>query len=151
MLKRVLNTLSHGNSVSQLPGNDYERFIVLESTTPKQLSALALQIVNHYHNVAGKLIRVIIGDSSRKEGMDLYSIKHVHIMSPEPKYSDWHQAVSRAIRYCSFKFVPLVKDWTVHVNTYVSDPSMMSTPNEKNKRAMKKYEKRCFPAGKQLF
>ena len=144
LLKRVLTTLSHGNSVSQLPGKDYERFIVLESTTPKQLSSLALQIVNHHHNVSGKLIRVIIGDSSRKEGMDLYSIKHVHILSPEPKYSDWHQAVSRAIRYCSFKFVPLVKDWTVNVYTYVSNPHMMSTPNEKNKRGMKKYEKQAM-------
>jgi len=120
LLKNILNTLSHGESVTNLPGEDYKRYVVLESTTPQQISSLVLQIVNHYHNVAGKLIRVIIGDSSRKEGMDLYSIKHVHIMSPEHKYSDWHQAISRAIRYCSFKYVPLVKDWIVNIYTYIS-------------------------------
>ena len=128
LLKKVLNTLSHGESVTNLPGEDYKRFVVLESTTPQQISSLVLQIVNHYHNVAGKLIRVIIGDSSRKEGMDLYSIKNVHIMSPEEKYSDWHQAISRAIRYCSFKYVPLVKDWVVHIFTYISTTKSLSAP-----------------------
>tara|TARA_A100001015_G_scaffold181000_1_gene201471 strand:- start:6 stop:1553 length:1548 start_codon:yes stop_codon:yes gene_type:complete len=62
LLKKTLQTLQKGNSVVSLPGNDYQRFVVLESTTPKQISSLVLQILNHHHNVAGKLIRVIIGD-----------------------------------------------------------------------------------------
>lgn len=141
ILKQVANSLSHGNSITQLPGEDYKRFVVLESTTPKQISALVLYILNHHHNVSGKLIRVIIGDSSRKEGMDLYSIKNVHIVSPEYKYSDWHQAISRAIRYCSFKYVQSIKDWNVHIFTYVSTTKQMTKPNNSNKKGIKQYEK----------
>lgn len=120
ILNKVLSTLSKGDSVDNLPGEDYKRFVVLDRDTPKKLSSLILKIINHHHNVAGKLVRVIIGDNTRKEGMDLYSIKNVHVLTPERKYNDWHQAISRAIRYCSFKYVPLVKDWNVNIFTYVS-------------------------------
>lgn len=141
ILEKVLKTLHKGGSVSQLPGEDYKRFVVLESSTPKQLSSLVLQILNHHHNVAGKLIRVIVGDSSRKEGMDLYSIKNVHIVSPEYKYSDWHQAISRAIRYCSFKYVPIVKDWQVRIFTYVGTTKSVTPPGPKNKKGQKRVAK----------
>ena len=142
LLKDVLESLKKNESVTQLPGKDYNRFVVLESSTPKQISSLVLQILNHKHNVTGKLIRVIIGDSSRKEGMDLYSIKNVHILSPEYKYSDWHQAISRAIRYCSFKYVPLVKDWKVNIFTYVGYANhTLNKPSPKQKREMQRWRK----------
>lgn len=126
-LQKALDAMKQGSA--SLPGKDYERYIILQSDTPKQLAHLALQILNHYHNVAGKLIRVVIGDRSRKEGMDLYSIKHVHMISPERQYSDWHQAISRAIRYCSFKYVNNVSDWKVNIYTYVG---MNSNANSSN-------------------
>ena len=119
LLKDALNALSE-NKTPKLPGNNFNRFVVLETKTPKQISSMVLQILNHKENVSGKLIRVIIGDKSRKEGMDLFSIKHVHIVSPEIKYTDWYQAISRAVRYCSFKYVKSVKDWKIHLNMYVS-------------------------------
>ena len=128
-LQKTMEQLVSNSKVTALPGDDYKRYIVLESCTPQKVSALVLQILNHYQNVAGKLFRVVIGDRSRKEGMDLFSIKHVHILSPETKYSDWHQAISRAIRFCSFRFVPNVKDWVVNIFTYVS----MNAPRVKNR------------------
>ncbi len=143
-LKKVLEQLSHGKSVTTLPGKDYKRFVVLESSTPKSVSRVILQIVNHCHNVAGKLIRVIVGDRSRKEGMDLFSIKHVHVVSPDTKYSDWHQAISRAIRYCSFKYVPNIKDWNVNIYTYIAtnnNRSPMTIDQINMNHANKTYDK----------
>ena len=122
-VQQVLKHCNDGNieeACDELGGQDYNRYVKLESKTPQKLSATILQVLNHKANVDGRLIRVVLGDRSRKEGMDLYSIKHVHIVSPELKYSDWHQAISRAIRYCAFKFVPSVENWKVRVYTYVA-------------------------------
>ena len=130
LLKDTIEMLKNNKNVS-LPGKDYKRFVVLESSTPKTTSSMALEILNHPKNVSGKLIRVIIGDKSRKEGMDLFSIKHVHIVSTEPNYTDWHQAVSRAVRYCSFRYEKSVSDWKVNVYTYLSHDEE-STLNENN-------------------
>jgi hypothetical protein len=142
-LEGVIKKLD-GKGKSGLPGKDYNRFVVLQRDTPKKIALFVLEILNHRANVDGKLIRLVVGDSSRKEGINLYSIKHVHILSPEPRYSDWHQAISRAIRYCSFKFVKSVRDWKVNVFTYLSEfkPSCPVYESERSQLCSDFYSKK---------
>jgi superfamily II DNA or RNA helicase len=71
-------------------------------------------------NIHGEHIRFMILDSKYKEGIDLYDVKHVHIMEPPITEADLKQAIGRATRYCGQRglhFVPNV-GWKLNVHLY---------------------------------
>lgn len=71
-------------------------------------------------NVHGKNIRIIVGDSGFKEGVDLFDVKYVHILEPQLSSADFNQAVGRATRLCGqsgLEFIPN-KGWSLNVFEY---------------------------------
>ena len=73
-------------------------------------------------NVYGQHIRIMVGDSGFKEGIDLFDVKYVHLYEPQLTKADETQAIGRATRFCGQKglhFVPN-KGWQLDVFTYKS-------------------------------
>ena len=71
-------------------------------------------------NVHGQQIRIVVGDSGFKEGVDLFDIKYVHILEPQLSSADFTQAVGRATRTCGqsgLQFVPN-EGWVLNVFEY---------------------------------
>lgn len=107
-----------------------ERFVVLESNTTQygETSAerlLRFQIVyNDERNTTGRYIRLVFSTQEYKEGIDLYSTQMVHFLEPVASKSIFMQAVRRASRYCSMRFLPNVyENWVVNVVIYVAEES----------------------------
>lgn len=94
---------------------------------------LKKQIINVYNkrpdNIYGSNLRIIIGDSGYKEGVDLFDVKYVHILEPQLSDSDFRQAVGRATRLCGqsgLEFIPN-KGWTLNVFEYhLNLPNILS-------------------------
>ena len=71
-------------------------------------------------NIHGEQIRIVVGDSGFKEGVDLFDVKYVHIMEPQMSQADLTQAIGRATRTCGqagLNFVPN-EGWTLRVFEY---------------------------------
>ena len=80
-------------------------------------------------NVHGEQIRIVVGDSGFKEGVDLFDVKYVHILEPQLSSADFTQAVGRATRTCgqsSLQFVP-DQGWILEVFEY----DLALPPNKK--------------------
>lgn len=67
-------------------------------------------VVNSIANMEGKVIRVILGSPSIKEGVSFKHVQHMHIMDPVWNSSAKMQIEGRAIRFCSHVDIP--KDHT---------------------------------------
>ena len=88
-------------------------------------------------NTYGELLRIIILDSKYKEGIDLFDVKHVHLMEPTVATSDLKQAIGRATRYCGQKGLPFQprSGWRLNVYIYNAelpkrDPFLLEDGND---------------------
>ena len=70
-------------------------------------------------NVNGEQLRIIVLDSKFKEGIDLFDVKHVHLLEPAIATSDLKQAVGRATRYCGQKGLPFQARSGWRLNVYI--------------------------------
>jgi len=61
---------------------------------------------NQKENQSGKLIKMLLGSPSTKEGISLFRVKQVHVMEPHWNLSRIKQIIGRAIRFCSHKDLP---------------------------------------------
>lgn len=68
---------------------------------------LIKKTVNSLENIDGKIIKVILGSPSIKEGVSFKHIQHVHILDPVWNQSAIDQLEGRAIRYCSHVDIPI--------------------------------------------
>jgi len=79
-----------------------------------------LKRFNADDNTYGEKCRIMLMDSSNKEGVSLHDVKYVHLFEEFDTYAQQKQAVARAIRYCSHKRLPFTpgEGWKVHVHMY---------------------------------
>lgn len=75
---------------------------------------------DHHYNNVGQLIRFVVLDTGYKEGLNLFDVRHVHIMEPQISQGDLTQAIGRAIRRCGHKGTKFEKGkgWEVLVYMY---------------------------------
>lgn len=80
-----------------------------------------LEMFNHPDNKHGELIHVLLASQGYNEGIDLLSVRHVHLFEPLVTYQDEQQTIGRVVRHCSHR--QLKKDlgeWTVNIHRYFS-------------------------------
>lgn len=91
-------------------------------------------------NIHGRDLRIIVGDSGYKEGVDLFDVKYVHILEPQLSEADFRQAVGRATRLCGqsgLEFVPN-KGWTLNVFEYHLNLPKELTDTKKGRFSLKR-------------
>lgn len=63
-------------------------------------------VFNKKDNADGKMIKIMLGSPSIKEGVSLLRVSQVHIMEPYWNMARMLQIIGRAIRFCSHKDMP---------------------------------------------
>lgn len=63
-------------------------------------------VVNSKENIDGKLVRVILGSPSIREGISFKHIQHMHLLDPVWNSSAKMQVEGRAVRFCSHVDIP---------------------------------------------
>eukprot|EP00899_Mesostigma_viride_P014797 jgi/Mesvir1/23318/Mv21014-RA.1 len=104
------------------PDTEAKRYVMLGSdSVPTTDSALkhVTSVYNSDGNANGKLLHVILARKKFNEGLDLKSVRHIHIMEPLLDVNGEKQAIARAVRNCSHVQLDK-KDWTVTVHRYIT-------------------------------
>lgn len=84
----------------------------------KDYNNLLKQIFNSPHNMNGKLIKAIILGPGQKQGISLYSVRHMHIIGQPPTTGELKQVMGRVFRRCGHEQLPAHKrNVQVHVYT----------------------------------
>tara|TARA_A100001015_G_scaffold218004_1_gene245019 strand:- start:1187 stop:2635 length:1449 start_codon:yes stop_codon:yes gene_type:complete len=97
---------AHGYKNYKSYGEGEKRFCVWTGDEKHIFKEEIKFIFNKYENKNGKLIKIMLGSPSIKEGVTLLRIDQVHILEPYWNISRLLQIVGRAIRYCSHKDLP---------------------------------------------
>lgn len=94
------------NTSNESDGQDKFRYIEYHGMIDKEKRSSLLKIFNREENKYGKIAKIILISPAGAEGLNLFSVRQVHIMEPY-----WHevrinQVTGRAIRLCGHKFLP---------------------------------------------
>ncbi len=112
---------SHGYKNYKVYGEGVKRFSVWSGDEKHTYKEEIKFIFNKYENNKGKLIKIILGSPSIKEGVSLLRVSQVHIMEPYWNLSRMKQIIGRAIRFCSHKDLPKRRhfvDIYLYLSTY---------------------------------
>ena len=107
--------------------NPHKVFVVWDGSMKDSSKEKAKKIINSKENIDGKLIRVLIGSPSIKEGVSFKHVQHMHLLDPIWNYATKMQIEGRAIRFCSHADIPenhvfLKRSVVIHVyRTTVKD------------------------------
>lgn len=98
----------------------YAIFTAKELDTESSRSDM-LSIVNHPANARGELVHVVLASQGFNEGIDLLSVRHVHLFEPLVSYHAEKQTIGRAVRHCSHaQLRKEFGEWTIRVHRYFS-------------------------------
>lgn len=103
---------------------DYKRYVLYYQDTPKDIREKILKIYNSKENKYGKIIKILVGSTLTREGLDLKAVKHLFILNFQENFSRLDQIKGRGIRLNSHKDLPENERFT-YVYKYVS-----SLPNK---------------------
>jgi len=99
----------------------------LGGTTPEEAGKTLgelLKIYNSDANKNGELAHIFLASQSFNEGLDLKSVRHIHIFEPLVTMASDLQTIGRARRFCSHAQLDK-SDWKVEIHRYLSDlPTM---------------------------
>ena len=87
----------------------------------KNRTSAYIKLFNDPRNDHGKYLQVVIGNVTVKEGINLLSLKNIHILQPPPSRQMLDQVIGRASRFCSFATLskdPL--DWNIKLHVYIA-------------------------------
>lgn len=107
----------------------YKIYAIWDGHLKDNEKILIKNIANSKLNIDGKLIRVILGSPSIKEGISFKHIQYLHILDPVWNQSTKTQIEGRAIRFCSHIDIPLddpILKREVIINIYKIIPSKYS-------------------------
>jgi hypothetical protein len=132
MAKKILKDIDNGN-VSRK-----KRYCLLITTQlkDKKDANILLKLYNHPENRNGSLCHVMLASQKFNEGLDLKSVRHIHIFEPLLTKSMKDQTIGRARRYCSHSQYPSRMNWNVKIHEYKSTiniPMNNITANNENK------------------
>eukprot|EP00899_Mesostigma_viride_P024976 jgi/Mesvir1/5663/Mv15681-RA.1 len=106
----------------EFPASAAKRYALLGSDSmPVTDEALrrVLSVFNDERNANGEYLHVILARKRFNEGLDLKSVRHIHIMEPLLDVNSERQAIARAVRHCSHLQLDK-KKWTVTVHRYLT-------------------------------
>ncbi|ATZ80718.1 transcription termination factor [Bodo saltans virus] len=88
-------------------GKPFYRYTEYHGMIEKDIRGKTLERFNKEDNKYGEICKIIMISPAGAEGLNLYSVRSVHIMEPY-----WHevriaQMAGRAMRLCSHKFLPM--------------------------------------------
>ena len=114
--------------------NDYKTFILWDASLKDKYKLEVKKILNSIDNIDGKIIRVILGSPSIKEGISFKHIQHLHQLDPVWNLSAKEQIEGRCIRYKSHEDIPidhstLKKEVVIH--NYIGISKNIYTCDEK--------------------
>lgn len=88
-------------------GSPYKCYAMWDGATKDTEKDAIKTIMNSVDNMDGKLIKVVLGSPSMKEGVSFKHIQHFHLLDPVWNQSTKTQVEGRAIRFCSHFDIPL--------------------------------------------
>lgn len=89
------------NNYIKSGSKDYKTFIIWDATLKDNQKQQMKTLLNSYNNIGGKIIRVILGSPSIKEGISFKHVQHLHQIDPVWNSSAKDQVEGRVIRYKS--------------------------------------------------
>jgi hypothetical protein len=105
--------------------NPYKTYILWDATLSDYDKQYIKTILNSKENMDGKIIKVILGSPSIKEGISFKHIQHFHQIDPVWNISAKQQIEGRCIRYKSHEDIPLKHKYLkkkVIIHNYISVP-----------------------------
>jgi hypothetical protein len=108
------------NDSQKWQDKEYKVFTTWDGSVKDAHKQLIKSVVNRKDNMDGRLVRVILGSPSVKEGISFKHIQHLHLLDPVWNQSAKTQVEGRAIRFCSHVDIPndhptLKKSVVVHI------------------------------------
>ena len=103
----------------------YKTYILWDATLSDYDKQYIKTILNSKENIDGKIIKVILGSPSIKEGISFKHIQHFHQIDPVWNISAKQQIEGRCIRYKSHEDIPLKHKYLkrkVIIHNYISIP-----------------------------
>ena len=96
---------------------------VFQKPLPKKLIKKIKTVFNtRPNNVYGRDMRVIIIDGAYKEGLDLFDVKYMHVLSQLSSTGEERQVVGRSLRNCGHAGLPFNNGWKLFVYHYKERP-----------------------------
>lgn len=105
-------------------GPGKKRFAIWSGDEPHHIKEEIKYTFNKKENINGKIIKIMLGSPSIKEGVSLLRVSQVHIMEPYWNMARMLQIIGRAIRFCSHKDVPRNRravEVFLYLSTYPGD------------------------------
>jgi hypothetical protein len=102
---------------------NYKTFIIWDASLDDTDKQDIKSILNSVSNIDGKIIRVVLGSPSIKEGISFKHVQHLHQIDPVWNSSAKAQIEGRCIRYKSHEDIPLnhpILKRVVHIHNYIS-------------------------------
>lgn len=87
-------------------GPGKKRYAIWSGDEPHHVKEEIKYVFNKKENADGKMIKIMLGSPSIKEGVSLLRVSQVHIMEPYWNMARMLQIIGRAIRFCSHKDMP---------------------------------------------
>lgn len=112
------------------------RFCVVTTTNVKDRQELGylVSVYNNSQNVHGAVCHVMLASQKYNEGMDLKAVRHIHLLEPLITVAMRQQAIGRARRNCSHFQLNDMKDWTVKIHDYHSEPTVVERNGSLDRR-----------------
>lgn len=94
---------------TQKPGR--RQFVVFSSDTTAEFKDRAKAMFNHPDNVDGRMLKIVLGSPSTKEGISFRNCRNIIILEPYWNMSRIIQIIARASRHCSHRDLPPDQRW----------------------------------------
>jgi hypothetical protein len=129
IIKKYLDNngwINYSNPNKSSDYKSYKTYVLWDATLSDYDKQNIKSILNSKENMDGKIIKVILGSPSIKEGISFKHIQHFHQIDPVWNISAKQQIEGRCIRYKSHDDIPLKHKYLkrkVIIHNYISVPT----------------------------
>jgi len=116
------------NSLPADKKKDYKVYALWDGSVKDIHKQMIKSVTNSKANIDGRLVKVILGSPSIKEGVSFKHVQHIHMMDPVWNQSSKSQVEGRAIRFCSHvdideeRHAPLKRSVVIHMYKSTARP-----------------------------
>jgi len=107
IVAKILKMNGWSNYLEDDGKENYKSFIIWDADLKNTQKSLIKELLNNPDNIDGRIIRVVLGSPSIKEGISFKHIQHLHQLDPVWNSSGKEQIEGRCIRYKSHEDIPL--------------------------------------------
>jgi hypothetical protein len=88
-------------------GNNYKVYAIFDGRMKDANKQKTLALLNNANNIDGKVVRVVIGSPSIREGVSFKHVQRLHLVDPVWNQASKTQIEGRVSRYCSHVDIPV--------------------------------------------